>query len=104
MKRIVRTLVTVALLSTMIMAEDVSAYLVGAATSVAKVKSQLTGNGFAILATTNNVVTITNRELQATNTYVATLQVYVSSSDVRVQNPNYFAAAYLDSQYKKRSI
>lgn len=94
-------MVTLILLSTAVIAQSVSAYLIGASASIAEVKSKLEANGFKVLATTNNVVTITNPELQATNTYVATLQVYVGSSTVRVQNPNYFGAAYLDGKYKK---
>lgn len=101
MKKTITTLATMALLSTTLMAESVSTYLVGTSASTGDVKSKLEANGFEILATTNNVITITNSELQATNTYLATLQVYVSGSDVRVQNPAYFAAAYLDSSYKK---
>ncbi len=101
MKKIITTMATVALLSTSAMAESVSTYLIGASASAADVKSKLKANGFDVLATTNNVVTITNAELQATNTYLATLQVYVGDSDVRVQNPAYFGAAYLDDKYKK---
>lgn len=101
MKRTITTVATVALLSTAAIAESVSTYLIGTPASTADVKTKLKANGFKVLATTNNVVTITNAELQATNTYVATLQVYVGSSDVRVQNPAYFGAAYLDSKYKK---
>lgn len=101
MKKILTTLVTVVLLSTAAMAGSVSAYLIGASASVADVKSKLTANGFEVVSTMNNVVTITNSELKATNTYVATLQVYVGAADVRAQNPAYFGAAYLGKKYKK---
>jgi hypothetical protein len=100
MKKMIMIIASMALLSTTVMAEDVSTYLVGKSASIADVKSKLEANGFDVLATANNVVTITNKELQSTNTYLATLQVYVSGSDVRVQNPAYFAGAYLDN-YKK---
>ena len=101
MKKIITTMAMVALLSTAAVGESVSTYLIGAATSVSDVKSKLQANGFEVLATSANVVTITNPELKATNTYLATLQVHVNSSDVRVQNPAYFGAAYLDDKYKK---
>jgi len=101
MKKIISSLTAVALLSTLASAEDISTYLVANSTSLSDIQSKLKANGFEVLATTNNVITITNPELQATNTYLATLQVYVSSSGVRVQNPTYFGAAYLQSNYKK---
>ncbi len=101
MRKIISTLVAVTLSSTSAMAEDVSAYLISASVPLLDVQSKLKANGFEVLATTNNVVTITNDELKASNTYVATLQVYVGDSDVRVQNPAYFGAAYLQDDYKK---
>lgn len=101
MKRIITTMATIVILSTSAMAESISTYLIGTLASESDVKSKLESNGFTVLSTRNNVITITNKELQATNTYVATLQVYVSSSDVRVQNPEYFGAAYLDDKYTK---
>ena len=101
MRKTISTLTAITLLSTAAMAEDVSAYLISSSASLSDVKAKLQANGFDVLATTNNVVTITNPELQASNTYVATLQVYVGSSDIRVQNPAYFGAAYLEDAYKK---
>ena len=66
---------------------------------------KLQNNGFTVLATTSilkkyNVITITNQELQNTNSYMATLQVNVAPNEVRVQNPSYLAAAYLGSAYR----
>lgn len=100
-KTTIISLVTVGLLGTEALAEDVSAYLVSAPSSLIDVESKLKANGFEVLATTNNVITITNTELQASNTYVATLQAYVGGSGVRVQNPAYFGAAYLQDAYRK---
>ncbi len=74
--------------------------------SVDDVKSKLESNGFKVLAVTpvlkdKIVVTITNDELQRTNTLLATLHVLVNAGDeVRVQNPSYFGAAYLQDKYK----
>jgi hypothetical protein len=101
MKKIISSLASVALLSTLAMAEDISTYLVSKPASLSDVQSKLEANGFQVLATTNDVLTITNPELQASNTYLATLQVHVGASAVRVQNPAYFGAAYLQDSYKK---
>ncbi|KYJ86454.1 hypothetical protein [Sulfurovum riftiae] len=74
--------------------------------SVTDVKSKLESNGFRVLAVTpilkdKIVLTITNDELQKTNTLLATLHVLVNVGDeVRVQNPSYFGAAYLQDKYK----
>jgi hypothetical protein len=56
------------------------------------------------LATTNilkgqSIITITNQELQNTNSYMATIQVNVNHKEVRVQTPSYLAAAYLGNDY-----
>ena len=81
-----------------------SAHYVAPAQAVDTVKAKLTENGFTVLATTNiikghDVITITNDELKATNSYMATLQVSVSGSEIRVQNPSYLGAAYLGDNY-----
>lgn len=101
MIKAISTLMTMSILTISAMAEDVSTYLISSASSLSDVQSKLQANGFEVLATTDNVVTITNAELQASNTYVATLQVYVGGSDVRVQNPAYFGQAYLQESYQK---
>ena len=101
MKKIISSLALVALLSTFAMAEKISAYLVSNPASLSEVQSKLQANGFKVLATTNNVITITNPELQASNTYLATLNVHVGDAAVRVQNPAYFGPAYLQDNYKK---
>jgi hypothetical protein len=100
MKKIIATIFLGLLFSISAVAQSVPAYLIGASASLGDVESKLKANGFEVLATTNNVVTITNDELKKTNTYVATLQVYVGMSDVRVQNPDYFGKAYLGDKYK----
>ena len=70
--------------------------------SVADIKAKLTTNGFTVLATETvlkdrTVITITNDELKATNSYMATLHILVNAKDkeVRVQNPSYLASAYI---------
>ncbi len=104
MKKIITIVMTLALFHISAMAEDVSTYLIGKSSSLSDVQSKLKANGFKVLATNNNVITITNDELQASNTYLATLQVHVSALDVRIQNPAYFGPAYLADKYTKNQF
>lgn len=81
-----------------------SAYYIAKKQSLSVVTRNLLHQKFQILATTSifpnhTVLTITNRELQNTNSYLATLQVSVNPQDIRVQNPSYFGAAYLNKSY-----
>jgi len=115
MKRFIGTCVaTVVVLSSSLSAEfkfdkapkEMSAYYSSKLQPLATVQSKLKKNGFKILVTTKvvgnqNVITITNAELQATNSYLATLNVLVNSSanEIRVQNPSYFGSAYLQDKY-----
>ena len=83
----------------------ISTYYAAAAQSADKVKSKLKANGFSILATTtpikgSTVITVTNKELKATNSWLAALNVLVNEKEVRVQNPSYFGAAYLQDKFK----
>ena len=82
--------------------EKLSAHYLAGIQSVDTIKSKLTANGFTVLATDNvlkgkTVITISNDELKATNSYMATLHILVNSaeSEVRVQNPSYLGAAYI---------
>lgn len=82
-----------------------STYYTAAAQSADKVKSKLKANGFSILATTApikgaTVITITNTQLKNTNSWLAALNVLVNEKEVRVQNPSYFGAAYLQDKFK----
>jgi hypothetical protein len=81
-----------------------STYYAAKAQSADKVKSKLKANGFSILATTapikgSTVITVTNKELKNTNSWLATLNVLVNEKEVRVQNPSYFGAAYLRDNF-----
>jgi len=85
--------------------EVLSTYYAAKAQSVDEVKSKLKANGFSVLATTkpikgSTVITVTNEELKATNTWLATLNVLVNEKEVRIQNPSYFGAAYLQDNFK----
>ncbi len=113
MNRLLTTSITTAvLLTTTSMAFDfsstpdkISAHYVAPVQSADALKKKLEANGFKILATTNiskghDVITITNDELQATNTYMGAIHISVNGSDVRVQNPSYLGAAFLGDKYK----
>jgi hypothetical protein len=70
-------------------------------------KEKLTNSGFEIVGSTEvlsgeTVLTLTNDELKATNSYMATLQLLVNTinNEIRVQNPSYLGAAYLQDNYK----
>lgn len=111
MKRLLTTY-TLILLSVPLLAYNfastpikIPAHYVAEKQDLNSVISHLKQNGFSILATTPifkeyNVVTITNPELQQTNSYMATLQVNVGTKNIHVQNPSYLAAAYLGENYK----
>lgn len=82
----------------------ISAHYIAPSQNLDTLIRKLQANGFSILATTPilkkyHIITITNKELQATNSYMATLQINVSPNEIRVQNPSYLAAAYLGDTY-----
>jgi len=82
--------------------QKIAAHYVAKTQSLEAIQKKLQENGFQILAISNilegqNVITITNQELQNTNSYMATLQINVNAKEVRVQNPSYLAAAYLNN-------
>ncbi len=80
-------------------------YYAAKAQSASAVESKLKANGFSILAKTApikgaTVITVTNKELKNTNSWLAALNVLVNEKEVRVQNPSYFGAAYLQDKFK----
>ena len=82
-----------------------STYYAAKAQSASAVESKLKANGFSILAKTapikgSTVITVTNKELKNTNSWLAALNVLVNEKEVRVQNPSYFGAAYLQDKFK----
>ncbi|TNF45354.1 MAG: hypothetical protein EP216_00270 [Epsilonproteobacteria bacterium] len=85
--------------------EKLSTYYAAKAQDAKSVASKLKKSGFSIVATSapvkgSTVITITNKELKATNSWLATLNVLVNEKEVRVQSPSYFGAAYLGDKYK----
>jgi hypothetical protein len=84
---------------------ELSAYYSSNPKSLEDVKFKLDINGFDILAINQIfenkfVISFTNDELKNTNSFLSVLHMLVSSSEIRVQNPSYFGAAYLKNAYK----
>jgi len=86
--------------------EKLTTYYSSAIQPIDALKRKLRENDFEVLSTIEVlegeiVLTITNNELKSTNSYVATLQLLVNTvnSEIRVQNPSYFGAAYLQDKY-----
>ena len=86
--------------------KKLSTYYVAKLQNIDNLKRKLEENGFKVLAETpilkgKTVLTITNNELLQSNTWLATLHLLVNEgNEIRVQNPSYFAAAYLQDKYK----
>jgi hypothetical protein len=45
------------------------------------------------------IITITNDKLKSTNTFIAALNIFVDSDIIRIQNPSYYATAYLSDKF-----
>jgi len=86
--------------------KKLSTYYAAQLQDIDTLKQKLEANGFKVLAVTpilkgKTVLSITNDELLATNTWLATLHLLVNEgNEIRVQNPSYFGAAYLQKKYK----
>ncbi len=85
--------------------EKLSAYYAANPQTIEALKGRLKENGFEILGTNEilkgkTVVTVTNDTLKKSNTFLAALNLLVDGTDeIRVQNPSYFAAAYLGDAF-----
>ena len=86
--------------------KNLTAYYASNPQSINSITTKLQANGFTILGKNEIlkgkvVITITNNELTKTNSFVSTLNILVNGIDeVRVQNPSYFGAAYLQKNFK----
>ncbi len=84
--------------------KELSTYYIAPSQNINLLIKRLEKNQFTILAITDilegyTILTLTNQELQNTNSYMATLQLNVNEKEIRVQNPSYFGAAYLNDYY-----
>ena len=86
--------------------KKLSTYYAAKLQNIETLRQNLEANGFKVLAVTpilkgKTVLTITNTELLQTNTWIAALHLLVNEgNEIRVQNPSYFGAAYLQDKYK----
>ena len=85
--------------------EMMSAYYAAQVQPIKVLKQKLEKNGFTILSTTEPlsghiVLSITNAQLQATNTFMAVLNMHIDlKNEIRIQNPSYLAKAYLQDKF-----
>jgi len=86
--------------------KKLSTYYAARLQNIDDLKQKLEANGFEVLAVTpilkgKTVLSITNDELLQTNTWMAALHLLVNEgNEIRVQNPSYFGAAFLQDTYK----
>ena len=85
--------------------KNLTAYYTSDPQAVDELKLKLEKNGFNILATdkifeNETVISFTNEELKNTNSFLSVLHMSVNEkSEIRVQNPSYFGAAFLQDKF-----
>ncbi len=83
-----------------------SAYFISAYQSMDELSVKLEENGFSVLAVDEilegkKVLSVSSEALRKTNSFMAVLHLLVNErKEIRVQNPSYFAAAYLGDEYR----
>jgi len=86
--------------------KKLSAYFTAAYQDVDHLKFRLETNGFEVLAQDEIlkdkiVLSLTNKALKATNSFISVLHILVNKdNELRIQNPSYFATAYLKEGYR----
>jgi len=86
--------------------KKLSAYYTADLQTLDVLKENLESNGFTVLATDEilkgkTVVSFTNEALRNSNSFLSVLHLLINrDKEIRVQNPSYFAAAFLQDQYK----
>lgn len=86
--------------------KKLTAYFTAVYQDIEALKSKLEENGFTVLATdeilkNKTVVSVTNDTLKNTSSFLSALHILVNkNNEIRVQNPRYFATAYLHDRYK----
>ena len=85
--------------------EKISVYYSAAPQTISNVIWKLEANGFTVLTQDQilegkTVITFTNEALTNTNSFLSVLHLLVNDEkEIRVQNPSYFAAAFLQDKY-----
>ena len=86
--------------------KNLSAYYTATPQTIEELKFKLETNGFEILAIdeifeNGTVISFTNEALRNTNSFLSVLHMSVSKDvEIRVQNPSYFGAAFLQDKFK----
>jgi len=86
--------------------KKITAYYTSNPQTVERLKFKLEINGFDVLAVdeifeNETVISFTNEALQNTNSFLSVLHISVSKDvEIRVQNPSYFGAAFLQDKFK----
>jgi len=86
--------------------KKLSAYYTADLQTLDVLKANLESNGFTVLATDEilkgkMVVSFTNEALRNSNSFLSVLHLLINTDkEIRVQNPSYFAAAFLQDKYK----
>ncbi len=85
--------------------ETLSTYYTAAVQPIEVVKEKLASNGFVVLSDNEilpgkSVISFTSKALLHTNSFMSVLHLLVNENkEIRVQNPSYFAAAFLQEKY-----
>ena len=85
--------------------KKLTAYFTAAYQDIDELSTKLEENGFEVLAVDEilegkKVLSISSEALKKTNSFMSVLHILVNESkEIRVQNPSYFAAAYLRDEY-----
>ncbi|SFV57493.1 hypothetical protein MNB_SV-9-599 [hydrothermal vent metagenome] len=86
--------------------DTISAYFLANPQTIEVLTYNLKINGFEVIATNKilkdkTVISITNEELKNTNSFLSVIHILVNGKDeLRVQNPSYFGASYLQDKFK----
>jgi len=85
--------------------EKLSTYLIAAYQDIGTVSYKLETHGFTVLAKDEilegkTVLSVTNEALKQTNSFLSVIHILINKDkEIRLQNPSYFAAAYLQKDY-----
>ncbi len=86
--------------------KKLSAYFTAKYQNIGTLSAKLEDNGFTVLAKDEIlkdkiVLSVTNEALKQTNSFLSVIHILINKDqEIRFQNPSYFAAAYLQKEYK----
>jgi len=85
--------------------EKLSTYFTAAYQDMETISNKLDAHGFTVLAKDEiledkMVLSVTNEALKQTNSFLSVIHILINKDkEIRLQNPSYFAAAYLQKDY-----